>query len=114
MATIDEVYELLNAVNKQTLKLETDHASAFKRIEERSNQPEAVATIDQVYKLLDAVNRLETDNANAFKRIEERFNQLQESGLNIASGLRDIRDRTPYPGAARGSRNQKKGRCIDH
>ena len=41
MATIDEVYELLNAVNKQTLKLETDHASAFKRIEERSNHTAA-------------------------------------------------------------------------
>ena len=103
MATLDEVYELLDTINKQTLKrMETDNANVFKRIEERFNQPKTMATIDQVYELLDAVNkqtlkRMETDNANAFKRIEERFNQLQESGLNIASGLRDIRERILTP-----------------
>ena len=61
-----------------------------------------MATLDEVYELLDTINkktlkRMETDNANVFKRVEERFNELQESGLNIASGLRDIRDRILIP-----------------
>ena len=48
MATIDEVYELLDTINKKTLKrMETDNANVFKRIEERFNQPKTMATIGQ-------------------------------------------------------------------
>ena len=119
MATIDEVYELLDTINKKTLKrMETDNANVFKRIEERFNQPKTMTTIDQVYELLDAVNkqtlkRMETDNANAFKRIEERFNQLQEVRIEHRFWSQGHKGENPHPNAARSPRNQAKGRCVD-